>query len=298
MLRRRLVYFDSAARHGSIRKAADAMNVASSAVNRQILMLERDMGVPLFERLPRGIRPTAAGEVLLGYIRRWGSEERALVNEIESLKQGVRGTLRIAAAESICETILPEALIALSRRYPLIDFRIVSGDNARLTSELLTQNADIVVAFDMVEHERADVVQMISTPLGIVARKDHPIASCAVAGFADYAPHPFVLPGDEWLRHSSVRKLLEGRNAPPHVVARAERPGILKGLVRAGLGIAFLTRLGSEQNEPGSDLAWVPLAAGIAEPALVALMVPRERASPIGRMVLADIVKESMRRAS
>jgi len=51
---RLLIYVDSVARHGSIRKAADALNVASSALNRQILDLETDLGSPLFERLPRG----------------------------------------------------------------------------------------------------------------------------------------------------------------------------------------------------------------------------------------------------
>ena len=59
-----LRYFDHVARHGSIRKAADALAVASSAVNRQILRLEDEMGVALFERGRSGVRPTPAGELL------------------------------------------------------------------------------------------------------------------------------------------------------------------------------------------------------------------------------------------
>ncbi|HUD88673.1 MAG TPA: LysR family transcriptional regulator, partial [Xanthobacteraceae bacterium] len=66
---RLLTYVDAVARHGSIRKAADALNVASSALNRQILDLESDLGSALFERLPRGVRLTAAGEVFLAYVR-------------------------------------------------------------------------------------------------------------------------------------------------------------------------------------------------------------------------------------
>jgi DNA-binding transcriptional LysR family regulator len=58
-------YFDEVARQGSIRKAADRLNVAPSAVNRQILKLEDELGAPLFERLPRGLRLTAAGEILI-----------------------------------------------------------------------------------------------------------------------------------------------------------------------------------------------------------------------------------------
>src|SRR4051812_49897246 len=62
-----LSYVDAVARCGSIRKAADVLNVASSALNRQILDLESDLGSPLFERLPRGVRVTSAGGGCLVY---------------------------------------------------------------------------------------------------------------------------------------------------------------------------------------------------------------------------------------
>src|SRR4051812_35299240 len=62
-----LAYVDAVARCGSIRKAAEALNVASSALNRQILDLEADLGSPLFERLPRGVRVTSAGGGCLVY---------------------------------------------------------------------------------------------------------------------------------------------------------------------------------------------------------------------------------------
>ena len=66
---RKLQYIDEIARCGSIRKAAQRLNVASSAVNRQILALEEEFGAPLFERLPRGLRLTAAGEMCVEHIR-------------------------------------------------------------------------------------------------------------------------------------------------------------------------------------------------------------------------------------
>ena len=72
-----LRYFDHVARHGSIRKAAEALHVVSSALNRRILDLEAELGSPLFERLPRGVRPTAAGELFLNYVRRSMRELRA-----------------------------------------------------------------------------------------------------------------------------------------------------------------------------------------------------------------------------
>src|SRR5438309_1822445 len=79
---RLLSYVDAVARYGSIRKAADALNVASSALNRQILDLEMDLGAPLFERLPRGVRVTSAGEAFLVYARLVISELKAVESRI------------------------------------------------------------------------------------------------------------------------------------------------------------------------------------------------------------------------
>ena len=104
---RLLTYVDAVARHGSIRKAADALNVASSALNRQILDLETDLGAALFERLPRGVRLTAAGEVFLAYARQAISELKAVESQVEQLRGLVRGQVGIAAVESVAGELLP-----------------------------------------------------------------------------------------------------------------------------------------------------------------------------------------------
>ena len=97
-----LTYVDAVARYGSIRKAAEALNVASSALNRQVLDLEMDLGAPLFERLPRGVRVTSAGETFLVYARLVISELKAVESRIEQLRGLVRGQVSVAAAESVC----------------------------------------------------------------------------------------------------------------------------------------------------------------------------------------------------
>ena len=66
---RLLRYLDEVARLGSIRKAASRLNVASSAINRQILALENEIGAPIFERMPRRLRLTSTGEVLIAHVR-------------------------------------------------------------------------------------------------------------------------------------------------------------------------------------------------------------------------------------
>jgi DNA-binding transcriptional LysR family regulator len=293
-LRTALVYFDQAARHGSIRGAAAALNVASSAVNRQILQLEAEAGMPLFERLPRGVRPTAAGEVLLAHVRRWGREARLLRQELGRLRGGVRGTIRIAAGETITEEVLPGVLAELSARYPLVDYSVIAGDNRRITADLLSREADVVVAFDVRLPVRAEVAHTVESPLGVICTPDHRLAQRRQVTLADCAAWPLVAPGREWLDSSGLANLFQGPEGPGRIVARAERPGILKALVRAGLGVAFLTRLGVERDIAEGKLAWVPFAPGILPPARISVMLPQDRAQPVSLVVFLDLLRRAL----
>lgn len=294
LLRTSLHYFDEAIRQGSIRKAADSLHVASSAVNRQLLQLEDEMGIQLFERLPRGIRPTAAGEVLLAYVRRWERETLTLHREVGSLRGGVRGTIRIAAAETFTEELLPRAMAELQTRFPLIDFTLISGDNHRITSELFAKDADVVLAFDVSDNVRAHVVHQLASPLGIICVPDHPLARLEQITLSDCTPYPLVIPGRDWLLHSGLNVLVQEHQAPAPIVARAERPGMLKALVRAGIGIAFLTALGVERDVEEGRLSWIPLAKGIIKPATISLMIPRGRNMPNYTEAFVDILKRRL----
>lgn len=294
ILKTALLYYDQAIRDGSIRKAADNLHIASSAVNRQILQLEEELGVELFVRLPRGIRPTAAGEALLNTIRRWNRESTVLKQEIEGLKGGVRGTIRVAAAESLTEEVVPKAIMALRERFPLIDFTIISGDNYRIKSELLTKEADVLCAFDVTDAPRTDLVHRIKAEIGVVMRPDHPLASAEAVTLADCLPFPVIAPGMDWLKHSTIGELFEEGKAPLRIAARAERIGMLKNLVRAGVGIAFLSTVGLEQDIADGALAWVPLAKGIVRPVTISLLIRSGRVLPVHIGTFLDLLKAEL----
>lgn len=291
LLRTALLHFDTAIRHGSIRKAAESLHVASSAINRQLLLLEEELGIELFERLPRGIRPTAAGEVLLGHIRRWNRESALLKQEIGSLRGGVRGTIRIAAAETFTEHVLPGAMTKLHQRFPHVDYTIISGDNQRITNELLAKDADVVLAYDVSDNVRAETVYTVSEPIGVIMTQDHPLARRSVVSLSDCADYPLIAPGRDWLSHSGLNVLFQGNYPLGQVIAHAERPGILKALVRAGLGIAFLTSLGVEKEVSEGALAWVPLSEGTIEPARISMLIPGGRVHPSYLAAFIEVLK-------
>lgn len=295
LTRTALRYFDEAIRQGSIRKAADHLHVASSAVNRQLLQLEDELDVRLFERLPRGIRATAAGEVVLGYLRRWNREAVSLHRELAALRGGVRGTIRIAASESFTDELLPRAMHELQLRYPQVDFSLISGDNYLITSQLLARDADVVLAFDVRDDIRTQVVTTITSPLGVITQPGHPLTRLREVALSDCAPYPLIVPGTDWLQHSGLNVLLQESNLPSTVVARAERPGMLKALVRAGLGIAYLTALGVERDIEEGKLAWTPLIPGTIKHATISLMLPRNRTLPAFATAFVEILERELR---
>src|SRR5690606_29432906 len=122
-----LRYVDQVARLGSIRRAAGVLNVASSAVNRQILKLEAQMGTALFERIGNGVRPTAAGELVIRHARDTLSKWQSVRTEISALAGDIHGEVRIVSIPSPLVSILPRALEATSRRHPHIVFRVVDA---------------------------------------------------------------------------------------------------------------------------------------------------------------------------
>lgn len=293
-LRPALSYFDQVARHGSIRAAAQTLNIASSAVNRQILQLEAEIGTPLLERLPRGVRPTAAGEVLLAHVRRWGREVSSLRQELDRLRGGVRGNIRIAASETITDEVLPAVLSELSARFPLMDYSVIAGDNRRITADLLSREADVVIAFDVRLPVRAEVVHTVESPLGIICTPNHRLARRRQVSLEDCANWPLVVPGRDWLNSSGLANLFNGIEGPGRIVARADRPGILKALVRAGLGIAFLTRLGVETDLVEGRLAWVPFEPGIIPPARISIMLQQNQTPQVSLAMFLDILRRAL----
>lgn len=289
-----LLYFNQAVRDGSIRKAADRLQVASSAVNRQLLQLEAELGVELFERLPRGIRPTAAGEVLLAHIQSWSQDVEKIRQDIGRLKGGVCGTIHIAAAESVTTEILPRAMTKLQVQYPGVDFQVISGDNYLVKSALLAREADLVCAFDISGTTRTETVACIKAPIGVIAHTDHALAKRDAVSIEDCLAYPIIAPSEAWLNHSILQHLLGSTGHDFKIAARVERIGMLRNLVLAGLGIAFLSPVGLQQDIHDRKLVWVALETGACPPTSVSLLIPKGRNLAVYTRELVDLLKSEL----
>ena len=89
-----LLYFTEVARQGSFRKASEALHVSASSIDRQILRVEQELAMPLFERHPTGLRLTAAGELLLHAANNWKKDFTRVCEQLDDLRGLRRGHVR------------------------------------------------------------------------------------------------------------------------------------------------------------------------------------------------------------
>ncbi len=257
---RSYVYLDAVARAGSIRKAAEKLHVASTALNRKILELEAEAGTPLFERLPRGVRLTAAGEVLLGTVRRSLADLRSASSQIEQLRGLVRGTVRMGCAESVATDLVPGAIAHYQQSHPGVQFQVLSGVTNQLITALLADDVELVLVHDPEPSDDLRVITAIPQPLCAMLRPDHPLADRTTLRLADCQKYSVAL-GDRSFGSRRLLDSLMARSALTLKVAmEASTVQMLKEFTLQTGAISFQFQIGTLKEARAGKLVSIPLS--------------------------------------
>lgn len=244
-----LQYADEVARAGSIRKAAEHLNVTASAVNRRIMDLEEELGTQLFERRPRGVALTAAGELFVRYIREQLSDVDLMKSQIEDLKGLRRGTVRIACSQALALDFLPTQVARFRARFPLVQFDVRVLDHERAMAELAAYEVDLVLVFRPPYLPNFRPLMSVEQRLVALMAQDHPLAARPTLRLRDCAAYPVALPE----RSIGGRQLLEqvlGRgNLRFNVVAQSNSFEFLRNLSIRDKVISFQIKIGTSGIE-------------------------------------------------
>jgi DNA-binding transcriptional LysR family regulator len=286
-----LRYLDQVARAGSIRRAAEKLNVASSAVNRQILKLEAEMGVPIFERRGNGVRLTPAGEQLLRHTRNTLSEWRRTRLEIAAIAGDIRGEVRVTAIPSLLVRVIPRAINAVAERHPNISFRIIDADPGEHAEELRTARPDIALMFIDKRHRSYEIAARLRTALGAIMRADHPLAAERHLTLTDCAAYPVVMLADAWLLDTASEAEFVQSGAQFTARITSNSLTVMKETMKAGLGIGFFTPTGFVDEIARGELVHVPLVEPGLAASEIGLFVHRARGAAHHISVVADEIK-------
>jgi DNA-binding transcriptional LysR family regulator len=288
-----LRYVDQVARLGSIRRAAGVLNVASSAVNRQILKLEAEMGTALFERVGNGVRPTAAGELVIRHARDTLSKWQSVRTEISALAGDIHGEVRIVSIPSPLVAILPRALEATSRRHPHIVFRVVDASPNEHAEEMRAGRADIALQFIDRRQRGYQVLARIKMHLGAIMRPEHPLAKRKAVTLTECAAFPVCMLSDPWLLNATAETEFTRSGAQFRSVLLTNSLGMTRSIMLAGLGIGFFTPTGFVDELKSGALVHVPLLEPELSASEIGVLVHRDRqSSPAVQVITQKLVAE------
>jgi DNA-binding transcriptional LysR family regulator len=240
-----LRYVDEVARSGSIRKAADHLNITASAVNRRIMDLEEELGAPLFERRPRGVRLTAAGEVFVNYLRQQDGDVERMKSQIEDLKGMRRGTVRIACSQALALEFLPREIGEFRKRHPLVSFDVKVFDHEQAMAALAAYEVDLVLVFRPPFLANFQPLMTLEQRLVAVMSAQHPLADRRSVRLRDCAAYPVALPERSIGGRQLLEEVLARSKITFQVAAQSNSFEMLRGLILAANLISFQIRIGT-----------------------------------------------------
>lgn len=238
----RLGVFQSVMVTGSVQEAADNLRMTPSAVSQHIAALQRQTGLDLFDRVGRGIVPTAAAEALIAQAETVLQQWHRLDDYVADLRDGRTGRLVLGYFPSAGSTLLPSIVRQITAEFPdLVVELVLTEVGARSTIP------DIDVAMDHTENTRRPgyrKVPLTEDPYILAVHHEHPLARRRAVTLTD-------LKGEGWVSNDSfanpghriVLAACAAKGFTPRFTVQAQDHHSALGFVAAGVGITVLPRL-------------------------------------------------------
>lgn len=248
MENRNLYTFKKVCELNSITKAAGQLGYVQSTVTTQIKTLENELGVKLFERYGNTIRITEDGEKLLEYSNEIFRITDRFLDAMDEEKE-TSGSLRIAAVDSVCMTVLPNILNQFIQEYPKVNIKIVSGVADELKHYLASGQADIAFVLDF--NKPSDELYLLldkTVELGFYIAADVPLESTGIC-LEDLKKQKFVLTEHNCQYRKRIEVFFERNGIEPHILMESSSTEAIIKIVANGLGITYLPGLVANENQ-------------------------------------------------
>ncbi|CAB3869374.1 LysR family transcriptional regulator [Achromobacter anxifer] len=290
---RRTHYFMQVMSRGSVRGAAEVLDMDPSAVSRAIAALERDCGIALFERRGRGVVPTDAGHILARYIKRQQDIQESFFSEIDSLRKAERGHIDLVLGEGFVELMFERVLPGYWRSHPEVTLDIDVARTSEIVQRIVDDRAYIGLVFQPPNDARLRTHYSRPEPIRAIVREDHPLTllrrPLLLTDLADY-------PGASMQEGFGVRQHIQAAEISEQVrlrnVLTTSSFKALWQFAAAGIGYALTPPIAVTADMRAQRLASLPLANPILnQGSLHVLSRAGRHVSPAARELLDHIVR-------
>ncbi len=292
-----LRYIEKIARTGSLRSAAEELGITPSALNRRILAIEEELGVEIFERLPSGLRPNIAGEILLDHIRQQLADMERVKSRIADLSGMRAGHVNIATTREPALYFLPDLIRRHMREFPAVTFAVNLMERGEAEQSLADLTNDIAIVFEPMHQHDLQAVYTGAQQMYCVMAHDHPLASRERLRIYECTDYPLLLPA----RPEGIRTILDRaagrvgiRLAP---ALESNSLDMLRLMSRESDALSFSLAINLRPTLAGDGLAAVPMDPASVPPGTLVAGHLRTRALPVAAArFLESVVKELAQR--
>ncbi|SMF25439.1 DNA-binding transcriptional regulator, LysR family [Xaviernesmea oryzae] len=268
-----VLYFKGVAETLSVRECSRRLNVASSAVSRQITQLEEALDMTLFQRDGKRLRLTEAGEILHRHVCRISAPIEAAVSELDMLRGLKTGSVRIATSETVGLMVLPKLLAEFSELYPTIHLDVSVMSSLDVVKSLAEEHIDIGFAFVTEPPTQVQMTTSHEVTVGVAMRSDHPLASLPEIRLADCFSYPVAIGKPGLTIRDAIEPLLETYALLNKPILEAGSNAMLMELTLIGHHVAILTSFGAFDRAQRENTIFRPLVDEDLPPHHFGLMV-------------------------
>lgn len=235
---RQLRTFVAVAEAGGFAAAHQQLCLSQPAASRQIQALEAELGIPLFDRIGRGIKLTSEGEDLLRRSRRLLQDAESFSERARALRTGKAGALRVGCSTQHMETVLADFLPAFRRRHPSVDIELIEDGGARVPGRL--QRGDVHLA--IIPAEDDGYHRRLLAPVHMIAAVSprHRFAGTRKLELAELAEESLLLLRRDFASRGWFDAACNVAHIRPRVILESAAPHTLLALARSGSDVAIV----------------------------------------------------------
>jgi DNA-binding transcriptional LysR family regulator len=255
-----LAMFHAVAEAGSFTKAAERLYISQPALSQQVGQLESTLGVKLFDRLPRGVRLTHAGQILANHAARMEALDQQAQRQIRELRGLARGRLTIGASQTIGVYLMPEILGRFRRVHPQIDLDLQIANTEVIQQKLADDLLDLALTEGFIEQPDLDATIFQQDNLVAIVPPGHALLARKSVTAKQFCAEPMIVREQGSGTRAVIERSLARKSIELQPAMTLGNLEAIKRAVQAGIGVAIVSGLATTQEIQAGTLKELPLA--------------------------------------